>query len=187
MAGKMDQTHHFNQLLEAAAQDRPTVSNSGDLLRPLTHGVVIRPLTTHSDARGTVTELMDERWGYPDPIRSSYTFTIRPGVVKGWNLHRRHQDRYTLLTGEIELVLYDSRPASPTFGQVCKIVLSEHHRVLVNVPVDVWHADHNIGSRDATVVNFPTEPYDYANPDKYRLPIDTDLIPYSFGPGATGW
>ena len=32
----------------------------------------------------------------------------------------------------------------------------------------------------------PTRPYDHANPDKYRLPIDTPLIPYSFG-DAKGW
>jgi dTDP-4-dehydrorhamnose 3,5-epimerase len=35
-------------------------------------------------------------------------------------------------------------------------------------------------------VNFPTIPYDHADPDKYRLPIDTTLIPFSFG-SAHGW
>ena len=68
---------------------------------------------------------------------------------------------------------------------MCRIVLSAHHRCLVNIPKDVWHADHNIGSTDAVVINFPTVPYNHANPDKYRLPIDTDLIPHSFG-NATG-
>jgi dTDP-4-dehydrorhamnose 3,5-epimerase len=180
-------SQHFDKLLAAACQDEPTVTDQGAVLRPLTHGVVIRPLVAHIDTRGSVTELIDERWGYPDPIRSAYTFTIRPNVVKGWSLHRNHQDRYALMAGEIELVLYDPRPVSPTFGQVCKILLSEQHRCLVNVPVDVWHADHNIGGKDALVVNFPTQLYDHAKPDKYRLPIDTDLIPHSFGPAATGW
>ena len=50
---------------------------------------------------------------------------------------------------------------------------------LVNVPKFVWHADVNIGQRDCVVVNFPTTPYDHVNPDKYRLPLDTPLIPYS--------
>jgi dTDP-4-dehydrorhamnose 3,5-epimerase len=106
--------------------------------------------------------------------------------VKGWNLHRNHEDRYALLHAEMELVLFDPRPDSPTCGQVCRIVLSEHRRSLVNVPRNVWHADHNIGLKDVVVVNFPTIPYDHSNPDKYRLPIDTDLIPYSFH-GARGW
>jgi dTDP-4-dehydrorhamnose 3,5-epimerase len=28
--------------------------------------------------------------------------------------------------------------------------------------------------------------YDHANPDKYRLPLDTDLIPYKFE-NSRGW
>jgi len=54
----------------------------------------------------------------------------------------------------------------------------------VNVPKFVWHADRNIGTSDAVVINFPTIQYDHSNPDKYRLPLDTDLIPHKFdGPG----
>ena len=31
-----------------------------------------------------------------------------------------------------------------------------------------------------------TKPYDHANPDKYRLPLDTDQIPYRFE-DVSGW
>jgi dTDP-4-dehydrorhamnose 3,5-epimerase len=112
-------------------------------------------------------------------------FTI-PGVVKGWNLHREHEDRYAMIQGEMELVLYDPRDDSPTCAEVCRIVLSATQRCLVNVPKHVWHADHNIGSTDALVVNFPTTPYNHANPDKYRLPLNTGVIPYSFGNAIGG-
>jgi len=50
----------------------------------------------------------------------------------------------------------------------------------MNVPPGIWHANHNIGTKDVIVVNCPTTPYDHENPDKYRLPLDTDLIPYRF-------
>ena len=106
-------------------------------------------------------------------------------MVKGWNLHQKHEDRYFILQGEMELVLFDPRPDSATSGEVCRIVLSEFNRRIVNVPKWVWHADHNIGSKDVVVVNFPTVAYNHDNPDKYRLPIDTDLIPYRF-PTARG-
>ena len=33
----------------------------------------------------------------------------------------------------------------------------------------MWHADQTIGDRDALIVNFPTRPYDRAEPDKYRI------------------
>ncbi len=156
-------------------------------VRRLTDGVILRRLVTHTDERGSLTELYDRRWGiHPDPVLFAYTFTIRPGVVKGWNLHRAHEDRYTLIEGDMALVLFDPRPGSPTEGETCRIVLSEYDRCLVTVPVNVWHADHNIGTRDVRAVNFPTAPYDHDNPDKWRLPIDTDLIPYRFPPGTVG-
>jgi dTDP-4-dehydrorhamnose 3,5-epimerase len=86
----------------------------------------------------------------------------------------------------MELVMYDVRPTTPTHGKLSRIVLSEYRRGIVNVPTYVWHADNNIGTRDVLVVSFPTKAYNHANPDKYRLPLDSPLIPYSFE-GACGW
>src|SRR5262245_17364987 len=173
--------------LASAVRDRQTARLDGAPVERLIHGVTIRPLSTQIDARGSVTELYDPRWQWhEEPLVFVYMFTIRPGVVKGWNLHREHEDRYALVSGAMELVLFDPRSESPTYGEVCRIVLSDQHRCLVNVPRNVWHADHNIGSTDVVVINFPTQAYDHANPDKYRLPLDTDLIPHSFG-DVIGW
>jgi dTDP-4-dehydrorhamnose 3,5-epimerase len=173
--------------LAAAARDRQMAAADGTAVRALPPGVHVRRLTTHADARGSVVELLDPRWNFhPDPIVFAYAFTIRPGVVKGWNLHKEHDDRYAILQGELEVVMFDPRPESPNCGKILRVMLSERDRSIVSVPRNVWHADHNVGSVDAVVVNFPTMAYDHANPDKYRLPIDTDLIPHSFH-GATGW
>ena len=173
--------------VKAATADVQTVNPDGESTLGTIDGLTFRDAVTHTDDRGTVVEMFDPRWNWhPDPLVFVYSFTIRPGIVKGWGLHKRHEDRYFILQGEMEVVLYDVRPDSSTYGQVSKIVLSEHHRRLVNIPKYVWHADHNIGSRDVVVVNFPTIQYDHSAPDKYRLPLDTDLIPYSFG-DARGW
>ena len=176
----------LDETLKRAVKDRQTVSPDGKSIEALTEGVVFREAPTHTDERGSVVEMFDPRWNWhPDPFVFAYAFTIRPGIVKGWNLHKLHEDRYFLLQGELDLVLYDVRPESSTCGQICRITLTEHNRRLVNVPKNVWHADHNIGSSDVLIVNFPTMAYDHADPDKYRLPIDTPLIPFSF-PGARG-
>jgi dTDP-4-dehydrorhamnose 3,5-epimerase len=176
-----------DRLLAAAVQDQQTVTTEGVETAPVIHGVRFWRVPTHADERGTVTELYNPDWNWhPDPLVYSYCFTIRPGIVKGWNLHKEHEDRYCLLQGEMEVVLYDVREGSPTFGRIGRIVVSEHERRLVNVPKFVWHADRNIGTKDVVVVNFPTKAYDHAKPDKYRLPIDTPLIPHSF-PGSRGW
>lgn len=174
--------------LAAAKKDGQLIKKDGKPVIPLIEGVSFKSLPTHSDARGSVVEVYDSRWDWhPDPLVFVYSFSIKPGFVKGWNLHKLHEDRYMILQGEMELVLYDPRPESSTYGQVNCIVLSDKDRRIVNVPINVWHADYNIGTQDVVVVNMPTTPYDHENPDKYRLPIDSPLIPYSFPPGAKGW
>lgn len=181
------QSSLLERTMAAAVKDKATVTSEGKPTRRLTEGVVIREVPTHLDARGSVVEMFDPAWGWhPDPIVFAYSFSIKPGYVKGWNLHQLHEDRYFLLQGEMELVLYDPRPKSATCGEICRIPLSHHRRCIVNVPRNVWHADYNVGTSEVLVVNFPTMAYNHADPDKWRLPIDTDLIPYSF-PGAKGW
>jgi dTDP-4-dehydrorhamnose 3,5-epimerase len=56
----------------------------------------------------------------------------------------------------------------------------------MNIPRFVWHADHNFTAEPTRGINFPTTCYNHTNPDKYRLPIDTPLIPVKFE-GAKGW
>jgi dTDP-4-dehydrorhamnose 3,5-epimerase len=168
-------------------RDRATVTPEGERLDPLPDGVVFHEVVTHVDERGSVVELFDPRWGWhPEPLVFAYTFTIRPGFTKGWGMHKEHEDRYFVLYGEMEVVMYDERGGSPTEGLVAKVVLSEHRRRLMNVPAGIWHADRNLGEKDIVVVNFPTIQYDHSNPDKYRLPLDTDRIPYRFE-SARGW
>ena len=168
-------------------RDSETVTPAGEQKRALPHGVVLRDIQTHVDDRGIVFELFDTRWGaHPDPMVFSYCFTIRPGKIKGWGVHREHDDRYAMLFGEMKVVLYDDRPNSPTCGLVSEVMLTEHRRQLFTIPAGVWHANQNIGAKDTVTVNFPTIQYDHSNPDKYRLPLDTDQIPYRFA-DSSGW
>ena len=168
-------------------RDSATVTSEGERLDPLPDGVVFHDVPTHVDERGSVVELFDPRWGWhPDPLVFVYSLTIRPGFVKGWGVHREHEDRYMLLQGEMEVVFYDERPDSPTNGLVARVVLSEYRRRLMNIPAGIWHADRNLGDKDVLVVNFPTIQYDHSSPDKYRLPLDTDRIPFRFE-NARGW
>lgn len=177
----------LDQTLASAQRDRQTVTTDGKPVLDLIEGVSFRNVTTHIDGRGTLVEIYDTRWGWhPAPVVFAHCFTIRPGFVKGWGLHETHQDRYFILFGDMELVLFDPRPNSSTCGKINKILMSESNRRLVNIPTHVWHAEYNIGASDVVVIDLPTEPYNHAAPDKYRLPIDTPLIPYSFG-NARGW
>lgn len=177
----------LEKTLSASIKDVQTVTQDSTPLNRLPDGCWLRSATPHSDARGMLVEILNSEWALDNhPIEQVYMTTLRPGIVKGWALHKQHEDRYFVVSGDMQLVLYDVRPESSTYGQVFSIVLSDRHHAVINVPVNVWHADWNIGTKDVVLLNMPSRRYNHANPDKYRLPLDTDLIPYSF-PGATGW
>lgn len=172
----------------AGERDAASVDARGDPLAPLPHGVTFRESPTHVDERGWVSEIYSSAWDWhPDPLVFVYAFTVRPGRVKGWGMHRRHEDRYFLVHGHMKVVFYDAREGSPTSGMVSEVVLGPENRRLVNIPPGIWHANWNIGTDDVLVINCPTTPYDHAHPDKYRLPLDTDQIPYRFPASVTGF
>ena len=78
------------------------------------------------------------------------------------------------------LVLFDARVESPTFESLNVLHFGEANRGLLRIPRGVFHAVQNVGETDAMFVNMPTTAYSHEEPDKYRLPLDTDRIPYSF-------
>lgn len=178
----------LDRMLAAASMDMKTTDAGGGAPQvPLLEGMSIRRSTPRRDERGRLTEIFDRRWDWSsDAYDYCYMSTVLPGVVKGWALHREHEDRYFVLSGEVALVTFDPREGSSTFGKICKVVLSGSEPCLINIPRCVWHADHNVGTSEAIILNFPSVPYDHENPDKFRLPLDTDLIPYDFG-DARGW
>src|SRR5678815_2540248 len=108
---------------DGGTADQATVNAAGEPLARLPHGVTFRRAVTQIDDRGSVCEMYDPRWQWhPDPVVFVYMFTLRPGKVKGWGLHKLHEDRYLLLLGEMEIVMYDVRPESPTRGEISRVV-----------------------------------------------------------------
>ena len=168
-------------MISGLKKDAQTVTAEGQTVSPLIDGVLIQPAITQADERGTVCEILNPtRCVHPGPLVYVYQFTIRPGKVKGWHVHYLHEDRNFISQGTIKVVLYDSRPESPTFRMVNEIYRSEHHRDLMVIPAHVFHAFQNVGSADALLVSMPTRPYNHADPDVYRLPVLNDVIPYRF-------
>ena len=83
-------------------------------------------------------------------------------------------------------MLYDGREQSPTFGLISQITVTEYNRMVICYPAGVWHALQNVGASDALLINMPTRPYQHDDPDKYRLPLNNELIPFRFE-RVTGW
>jgi dTDP-4-dehydrorhamnose 3,5-epimerase len=160
---------------------RQTVTPDGRRLQKQIHGVKVHPQPTQQDERGSLVEIYSPFWSFDDvPLVYAYAVTVRPGWVKAWALHERHIDRYFFIAGKLKLVLYDDRKDSPTRGLLTVSYFSETNRSLVSIPPLVYHGIENVGSTEGLLISLPSEPYDHANPDKYVLPANNDLIPYRF-------
>lgn len=172
------------QGIDLARKDAATVSADGERLQDAIDGVDVRRTPTQADERGTLVEILDERWAFTDdPITYVYHVTIRPGQLRGWVVHRRQNDRLFAYAGVLKIVLYDARTDSPTFGRLNVLHLGGHDRALLSIPAGVYHAVQNVGEGEAAFVNLPSQPYQHDDPDKHRLPLDNDVIPYRLTPG----
>src|SRR5579864_134666 len=144
-------------MISNTRKDIQTVTSNGQRVAPLISGVVIQSAVTHVDERGSLCEILSpDRPLHPAPLISVYQFTIRPGMVKGWHVHHLHDDRIFISQGTIKVVLYDTRPESPTYRMINEIYRSEHQRTLMVIPAYVFHAHQNVGDRDALMISMPT-------------------------------
>lgn len=158
--------------------DRQTVTPAGESTVATIEGVVTHRPVTHVDHRGFVYEIhnLDPALG-PEPVVWAYGDMVRPGQVKGWARHDVKVDRYTLIVGELLLLLHDARSDSSSRGVTQSVVLSPTGDRQVRIPVGVWHLIANVGPEPAHFVNLPTMPYDHEAPDRVLLPWDTDELP----------
>ena len=159
-------------------RDSATVTREGKSLAAQISGVRTQAPVNHVDHRGRLFEIYagdSEHW--VEPLTYCYAFTVRPGQTKGWGLHEKKDDRYTLITGEIMVVLYDSRVDSPTHGLMQKIVMTAEGIRQILIPTGVWHMNICLGENEAYLINHPTAVYEHSAPDRLLLPWDSKEIP----------
>jgi dTDP-4-dehydrorhamnose 3,5-epimerase len=51
---------------------------------------------------------------------------------------------------------------------------------LIAVPPGIWHGVRNLSDAPGLLLNLPDQAYNYEDPDHWRLPPDSDKIPYRF-------
>ena len=162
-------------------RDVETVSAEGVPVMRLIDGVQLRAAVTIADERGTLTEIINPAWNIGTyPVIYGFQFTILPGRINGWAVHYETDELYFVNIGRVKIVLFDDRRDSPTYQAINEFTFTEFNRSFITIPHGVYHANQNIGTVEALVMCFASQPYDYKNPDKYRLPLDTDYIPYRF-------
>jgi dTDP-4-dehydrorhamnose 3,5-epimerase len=151
-------------------------------------GVETRSLQVNADERGHLVEVFRSDWDMYDinPEMSYYSLTY-PGIVRAWHRHTRGQtDHFVCPEGRIKVAVYDDRNGSTTQGELDTFVIGEHNQEVVRIPGDCWHGFKAIGTAPALLINFPTELYNYEDPDEERLPPHTDEIPLDWHESVDG-
>ena len=146
----------------------------------LIDGVKTKKLNLISDERGWLMEIFRNDWKEFENFGQVYLTTAYPGVVKAWHMHRLQNDNFTCIKGMMKVALYDPRKNSSTYKQINEFFIGEKNIMLISVPSFVYHGFKAIGTQTAYFINVPTLTYNYDEPDEFRLPPNTDKIPYDW-------
>ena len=146
----------------------------------LIKGVITRELKPILDERGYLQECFRIDWEMFENFGQAYITVAFPNVVKAWHSHKIQTDNMICIGGNGKLVLCDGRKNSSTYNKINEIFFGEKNPLLVSIPPNIWHGFKAMGGKEIIVLNCPTELYNYSNPDEYRLPYDTDKIPYDW-------
>lgn len=143
-------------------------------------GVKTKKLRPIPDERGRLMEILRADDEIYDTFGQTYVTTAYPGVVKAWHFHKLQDDHFCVLVGMMKVVLFDARPASATHGEINEFFMGVHNPLVLKIPAGVYHGFKCISDTEAMCLNIPTNTYNYDQPDEYRLPLDTDQIPYDW-------
>ncbi len=164
-----------------AARDAQSITSDWQVLQPLIEGVVVREVRNVLKDNGSLTEVWRDDWHLaPTGIAQVFQVVIEPLAISAWHVHQSATDRLFANRGQLKIVLFDARAGSPTESRLNVFRCGSARPMLIVVPPGVWHGVQNIGATAASLLNLPDRAYAYESPDHWRLPPDTDRIPYSF-------
>lgn len=169
-------------ILPGAQKDAQSITAEWQFFQSPIEGVTWKEVRHVPKESGYLTEVWRQDWALDaGPVDQVFQVMLKPGGVSAWHTHQVTIDRLFAAQGLIRVVLYDARQGSPTFGQLNIFRIGVIRPTLVIVPPGVWHGVENIGAEPAILLNLVDKAYRYESPDHWRLPMDTDQIPYKFG------
>ena len=167
-----------------AQQDRQSVTSDWNCVQDVIDGVRVREVKNVVKARGDVLcEVFRRDWMLDDgDVDQVFQSLMNPGSISAWHVHHRTSDRLFASGGLFRIVLFDARPNSSTHGRINEFRFGALRPALLIIPPGVFHGVQNISNQPAVLLNLVDKAYQYEDPDHWRLPLDTDKIPYRFEP-----
>jgi len=169
--------------LQGTAQDEQSITKDWQLVgQNLIEGVVVREVVNVQRSFGYLTEVYRKDWNLDSfDVDQVFQSILEPGGLSAWHAHAITTDRLFINFGRMRIVLYDARSDSSTYGQLNTFIYGSHRPAMVVVPPRVWHGVQALDKTGpSSLINIVDHAYLYDQPDHFRLPEDTDQIPYSF-------
>ncbi|MFH1366690.1 MAG: dTDP-4-dehydrorhamnose 3,5-epimerase family protein [Patescibacteria group bacterium] len=145
------------------------------------HGVQTKKLKVIPDNRGLLMEMMRSDDPFFQQFGQVYLSVVKPGYAKAWHYHKVQTDHFVIVKGNAKVALYDGRKDSPTYKEINDFEIGEKNPALIVIPNGVYHGYTALGNEPAYLVNTPTEPYNYQEPDEQRASFDDPTIGYNWG------
>lgn len=119
------------------------------------------PLDTHTDARGSFTEILRTA------DRGQFSVNIsKPGITKGNHWHHTKNEKFVVVSGRG--VIRFRRPDSE---QVIEYFVSGERIEVVDIPTGYTHNIENLGDTDLVTFMWCNECFDPDRPDTYSLEV----------------
>jgi dTDP-4-dehydrorhamnose 3,5-epimerase len=165
-----------------AQQDSQSVTSDWNLLQDPIEGVRVREMKNLVKSGGDVLcEIFRRDWMLDDEdVDQVFQNVMNPGSISAWHVHRLTRDRLFAGHGALQIVLFDGRVDSPTHGRINEFRFGAVRPALVIIPPGVFHGVRNISHEPALLLNLVSRAYRYEDPDHWRLPLNTERIPYRF-------
>lgn len=114
-----------------------SVGTASPIVLPV--GVLVRPLVSHGDHRGALTEIYRATWAMEiAPVQWNFVQSVA-GALRGVHVHLRHVDYIVALQGRASVGLCDLRPGSPTEGVGVLLEVGQDGPAALTVPPGVAH------------------------------------------------
>lgn len=152
------------------------LNNQKDLI----DGVVMRKLTLHKDASGSLVETLRSDWQDVYNLKNlnfamQYMSITPSGVARDedkWHVHKNQKDRFICVAGRIVAAIFDPRKNSSTRGKLNLFVMSpekEEEMYMVVIPEETYHGFMVISKNSGYLLNFPTQLYNQDDEGRTEL------------------
>ena len=149
----------------------------------LIEGVQMARGTLWPDDRGYFQELFRAQQGLAEGFASGGNLQVSaalsyPGTVKAIHYHLKQTDLWAPVAGMLQVMLYDLRTDSPTFGRLNTIYAGILRPLQIRIPPGVGHGYKVLGAEQALLV-YATDQF-YDSSDEGRLPWNDSDINYDW-------